>query len=220
MTSPVTATRNRLLLALAILPILGTILFVEPFPQPPAYYDFADQRSLLGVPNFWNVATNVFFLVTGIAGLMQLGRPDALHILPGLRPAYGVFFAGVLLTAFGSAYYHLAPANGPLVVYWYYSELQGYGDLRFYGLVQFLPMLLIVVILSMYPSRFDRTGFLWLVFGLYVVAKVFEHFDRGVYSLGELLSGHSIKHIVAALAPLLLLRGFAARNPRPGDETT
>ena len=32
------------------------------------------------------------------------------------------------------------------VGYWYWSEIQGQGDLRAYGVAQFLPMLLILVL--------------------------------------------------------------------------
>jgi len=67
------------------------------------------------VNNFWNVASNLPFLVVGLWGLYYVHRYGESTCLPGLQPAYGVFFTGICLTAFGSGYYHLIPANDSLV---------------------------------------------------------------------------------------------------------
>ena len=100
------------------------------------------------------------------------------------------------------------------IFYWDYSESQGAGDLRLYGLVQFLPLLLMPALLLMYRSAFDRIGFIWLLILLYAVAKVFEQLDGTVYDFGELISGHSIKHVIAALGPLVLIYGIDKRRIR------
>jgi hypothetical protein len=104
------------------------------------------------------------------------------------------------------------------VFYWDYSESQGAGDLRLYGLVQFLPILLLPAILLMYRSVFDRTAFIWAVFLLYVLAKVFEQLDATLFSAGEVISGHSIKHVCAALGPIVLIYGGANRRLRQADD--
>jgi len=90
------------------------------------------------------------------------------------------------------------------VVYWYWSELQGHGDLRFYGVVQFLPLVLIPVILLSYSSRIKKTWLLWALLGFYLVAKVFELMDYPVYQLTQFVSGHTIKHLVSAGGPYML----------------
>src|SRR5215475_4918732 len=77
---------------------------MPPILQDPSYHDFADARRLLGIPNFWNVISNLPFMAVGAAGL-ALYRKDA--------PAVALF-AGFLLTGFGSTYYHLAPDDGRL----------------------------------------------------------------------------------------------------------
>jgi len=84
----------------------------SPLAQDPAYHAFADGRTLLGIPNFWNVVSSVPFFIVGVWGLVFLARhPDtATH----LRGVWMVFFIGILLTMFGSGYYHLAPDNGSL----------------------------------------------------------------------------------------------------------
>jgi hypothetical protein len=69
------------------------------------------------------------------------------------------------------------------VVYWFYTEQQGQGDLRIYGLVQFLPILLIPLILIMFPSRFPDTRNYWYLLSCYLLAKIFEASDGPVYGL-------------------------------------
>ncbi len=97
------------------------------------------------------------------------------------------------------------------VMYWSYTESNGVGDLRPYAIVQFLPMLLVSITLLIFPSRSDLGRFIWLAIGFYLAAKLFELFDDDIYAAGELVSGHSIKHVVASLAPASLLYGLARR---------
>jgi hypothetical protein len=41
--------------------------------------------------------------------------------------------------------------------------------------------------------------------GIYIAAKVAEYYDHAVFvSTGALISGHSLKHLLAALAPFLV----------------
>jgi hypothetical protein len=99
---------------------LGLIFCLPPIPQDPRYHAFADHRTMLGVPNFLNVASNLPFVVVGVLGLWLLLRYDAVRPDgPALEGAERwpllVLFTGVLLTGFGSSYYHLEPNNDRLV---------------------------------------------------------------------------------------------------------
>ena len=89
-------------------------------PQPLSYHDFADGRGFLGIPNFGDVASNLPFAVIGVWGLLFLlradGRENAKPFLDRREQwPYLFVFVGLLLTAFGSTYYHLAPDNARLV---------------------------------------------------------------------------------------------------------
>jgi hypothetical protein len=246
--------RDLPLLAAAILPVIAVFVLFDPYPQPASYHEFADTRTLAGTPNFWNVASNVLFLVFGIAGLRLLLWSDRLAILPELRTACFFLYAGIAMTALGSGWFHLAPDNNTLfwdrlpmtvafmslfsiiigehlsaklgqtllwpllasgvasVLYWDYTESAGAGDLRFYGIVQFLPMLLIPAVLIAYRSAFNTIRFLWITVGFYVLAKLFELLDGQIYSAGSIISGHSLKHVVASLVPLVLIHGMKNRK--------
>ena len=86
-----------------------------PIPQDPAYHRFADTRTLWGVPNFWNVASNALFPVLGLWGLAKVLRGPLDPLAAAQRPAWIVFFAGATAVGFGSSWYHLHPDNVSLV---------------------------------------------------------------------------------------------------------
>lgn len=101
------------LLAFVVAVAVAVLLSTNPVPQSVEYHQFADNRRIWGIDNFWNVASNLPFLVIGAAGALWLVRSRRYE--RRLRVLYGVFFAGVFLTGFGSSYYHLAPDHHRLV---------------------------------------------------------------------------------------------------------
>lgn len=238
---------------LSVSALIG-IFFVNPIAQDPGYHSFSDQRTLLEVPNFWNVMSNLPFLLVGMLGLYRLVRSASLNTINELKPAYALFFAAVAWVALGSAYYHWTPNNislvwdrlpmtvafmalfsiiigeyssvtvgkkvlWPLVLigvisvfYWFATERQGAGDLRLYALVQFLPMLLIPIVLVSGDSRYDSAWGYWALLGAYVIAKVLEHFDTIIFGEHHFISGHSLKHVAAAFGIMLLLDYYSRRT--------
>jgi hypothetical protein len=113
------AARIGLLCALA-LATAGLLWRLPPIPQSLAYHNFADQRTLFGIPHALNVLSNLPFLYVGAAGLAFLVRQPRDREIPHVvrraeRWPWLVFFAGVAGTAVGSSWYHLAPDNARLV---------------------------------------------------------------------------------------------------------
>lgn len=104
------------------------------------------------------------------------------------------------------------------VVWWHYTELKGAGDLRLYGFIQFYPMLIIPVIFMLFASPENNRGLKWLVWVLlwYCAAKVFELLDAPLYRFTGFISGHSLKHIAAALATWYMVRFFQKKYLQPG----
>jgi hypothetical protein len=211
------------------------LVAVPPVPQDESYHQFADQRTIWGIPNFWNVISNLAFVAVGLWGIGALRRREAFQ-RRWERTAYGVLLAGVLLTAFGSAYYHLRPNNDrlvwdrlpmtmaflslfsttigeridlwlgrallvPLVIagaasvlYWKVS-----GDLRWYGLAQFVPLIAIPAMLILFPPAYSHSGGIWAMAGLYALAKAVELWDRPIATIIA-AGGHPWKHVLAATA--------------------
>jgi hypothetical protein len=111
--------RKALILAIALAAAAWGLL-APPLAQEQAYHHFADTRALLGIVNAADTLSNAAFLVVGLMGLAFLWRERASGSRmrfesPRELRAYWVFFAGVALTSFGSAYYHLAPDDARLV---------------------------------------------------------------------------------------------------------
>lgn len=98
------------------------------------------------------------------------------------------------------------------VLYWHYTELDGHGDLRPYIYVQFFPIVAIPVVLLSFRSVYNRISCYWWLMAAYVLAKLVEYFDYSIYHHLELLSGHSIKHLIAAIGLYILLSGFRRRE--------
>lgn len=237
-----TSKRNRrvfVLLALMVASLVG-LLLVAPVSQDQSYHQFADQRTLLGIPNFWNVLSNLPFMALGAAGLWKFHRD----------PATTVLFLGILLTGFGSAYYHWDPSDRtlfwdrlpmtlgfmailsvtieervdaragalllwPLLALALFSLLlwRWTGDLRLYVWVQFFPYFALLSLILLFPPKQSGTSYWVIAAALYAIAKVLEFYDEKIYSAGSILSGHTLKHFAAAAACLAILIYYQTRRP-------
>jgi hypothetical protein len=98
------------------------------------------------------------------------------------------------------------------VMYWYRGSLLGHGDLRFYLFVQFFSPVAIAVMVCLFPPRYTRTMDLCVAFILFVVAKLCELLDKQIYSLGGMVSGHTLKHLIAGLSSFWILRMLWRRS--------
>jgi hypothetical protein len=236
------AKQNRPLLVLVGLMAssLAVLPFLPPILQSQSYHDFADVRSVAGVPNFWNVVSNIPFMAVGAVGLMRCRRDAATTIV----------FGGIFLTGFGSSCYHWSPDDGTL--FWdrlpmalaFMALLAGAivervstkagaillwpllaigvlsllvwrlsGDLRLYAWVQFFPVVALPLMFLLLPPKYTGTGYWIVAAALYVLAKLFEYLDAEIYSIGHVVSGHTLKHLAAAAACFAILRYFQTRRP-------
>jgi hypothetical protein len=100
------------------------------------------------------------------------------------------------------------------VFQWYISELHGVGDLRFYATVQAYSVLFLFMAL-LFPPRYTFGSDLAIVAGFYVLAKVLETLDKPIFRLGHIVSGHTLKHLAAALSGYWILRMIKRRRPIP-----
>lgn len=104
------------------------------------------------------------------------------------------------------------------VVYWQMTEQSGQGDLRPYALIQFLPVVLIPVILWLFPARYSGARYLIEMIAWYMMAKVLEFLDAAVWGwTGGWIAGHSLKHCVAAWGIYALVRYLKHRQQIPSD---
>jgi hypothetical protein len=152
--------------------------------------------------------------LTGVGSAVYHLRPtDATLVwdrLP-LSLVFGAFFALVIedrLTGPRDALFALLAALGPAsVLYWRLTE-----DLRPYGLVQFFPLLAIPLILVLFPGGTIRGPDLVAVLLWYGAAKMAEISDADLFAAGEVVSGHTLKHILAAIGAGRALLALAKRG--------
>jgi predicted membrane channel-forming protein YqfA (hemolysin III family) len=254
------AKRTGYIIAFTLLSIAAAFL-LPAIPQPAAYHDFADRRAGFGIENVLDVVSNVGFLLAGIAGLVVVLRPRTRFEFAAERWPYGIFFLSLLLTAAGSAYYHLAPDNERLfwdrlpitialmaliaaqlvdrvsaraglallvpmllagagsAVYWIATERAGAGNLVPYVVLQGYAVVILLVLALLLPSRYTRGSDVYWVFAAYVIAKLMELFDRELFALGNLVSGHTLKHLAAAVAGFVVCRMLLRRSLITGERT-
>ena len=98
------------------------------------------------------------------------------------------------------------------VGYWYRGEMNGAGDLRSYVLVQFLPVILLLLLLLLGRPIFKQQSGYWLLFLAYVLAKLAEHFDGAIFiGTSGLIGGHALKHLLSAAGLYLIIIYFERR---------
>ena len=235
------------LLLVVVFGSLAIMLSMQPIKQDPAYHDFADHGAFLGIPNFFDVISNIPFLLVGIAGL----RFCRSSLLMSYRPAWITFFAGVAIISAGSAWYHLNPNNDTLVwdrlpmtiafmgllaallaeyvdvrlgrlllvpailtgfssvIYWHW-----YDDLRFYVWVQFMPLLIVPTLMVLFRPRYSHQWLLPVALACYMLSKLLETYDREVFVYTQsYFSGHTLKHLLAALGCYVVLMMLKMRKP-------
>lgn len=101
------------------------------------------------------------------------------------------------------------------VIYWWYTEANGRGDLRPYILVQFFPILMTLLILLLFPSPASLGSIIWGILSAYATAKVFELLDEPIYTGLNVVSGHTLKHLTAAAGMYLLVLAVRRRSAKP-----
>jgi hypothetical protein len=60
--------------------------------------------------------------------------------------------------------------------------------------------------------KFSGTRYWVIAAAMYALAKLLEFLDERIYSLGSIVSGHTLKHLAAAAASLAILRLLQTRR--------
>jgi hypothetical protein len=224
--------------------------------QAPSYHHFADDRVFLGIANAADTLSNAGFVAAGLLGLWFLWREASAprprrFVVPEEMRAWWILFVAVVITGFGSAWYHLAPDDARLVwdrlpmslaftalvsiaiserirltlglrllplllatgigsvVWWAVT-----GNLLPYVLLQFGCLGVVFAIVMTRRSRYTHGSHVAWVLVLYAAAKAAERLDIPIYAWAGIVSGHTLKHLLAAAGVLWLLRMLALRSPR------
>ena len=145
------------------------------------YYHYGPETETL----YWDRVAMSFAFMSMYAAIIS----DRVSRLAGLLLLPILIFAGVAATT-----------------YWAMSELALAGDLRVYLLVQLIPALTIPLIILLFGDGVGRDRYLVAMLALYGTAMLLEHYDRAIFdAFGGFVSGHSLKHLVAAGAGYMVL---------------
>ncbi|CAD6227998.1 unnamed protein product [Miscanthus lutarioriparius] len=107
--------------------------------------------------------------------------------------SWTLFFVGATAVGFGSSYYHLNPNDATLV--WDRLPMT----------IAFTSVMAIFII-----ERVDERA------GFYLLAKVEEAADKPIYNwTHQIVSGHTLKHLCAAMVPVFLALMLAKRTIEP-----
>lgn len=270
MSMPSLQPRERFLLALAAL-LLGAAIVGPAVPADSlGGASFADGRPWGPLPNAMDVLSNLPLALIGLWGLHWLRWLDRAHeamqdraVQPQAQSPQPVealdcawmFFAGLVLTALGSAFFHLQPDPMRLAadragMSLAFAGLVGFavcervsvragwpaawftlaggllatavcfrtGNGLPWALVQFGGMALLLVLALARPVAGAVGLQLGGVLLFYALAKLFELGDFAIHeATNQLISGHSLKHLsaaVAALPVLLVLQAMGRRTLR------
>lgn len=173
----------------------------------------------------------VFFLgavLTTFGSMYYHASPDNVRLVWDRLPMT-LGFAGFAAAVIGE---RIDPALGrrslwPLlgvglatVLYWYATERAGAGNVMPYGIYQTWTIALVAFAAAAYPARrYSHGAAIWWVVALYAAAKIAESFDLAIYRMGQIVSGHTLKHLLAAgavlaAAEILRRRLATADTPR------
>ena len=202
----------------------------RPLRQDTRYHRFADARPCCGIPNAMDVLSNAGFAAVGARGALSwLGRPehplcavwltffagiaatalgsayyhwdpcndrlvwDRLPMTVGFSSLFvAMVYEGSDWAASDGAGMHLCLCLHVLSGAYSVWHWHMYDDLRMYAVVQFYPVLCALCLAS--PAYFRMV--VW-----YLLAKGVEVADRPIFEMtGKRVSGHTLKHIFAAVA--------------------
>ena len=196
--------------------------------QHESYRDFADKRKICCLPNCNDVVSNFPFLMVGLYYILYVKTSMLLNI-------YYLICTGLILTSFGSAYYHLNPNSQTL----FYDRLPmtlvmaGIISLQlddYFGVDYYYTVLILSTSTCFYWKYSENLlpylicqAFPILLYSFFSPVYNFTHQEYYTYSvflytlakITELLdkkiykhficSGHTLKHAIAAISIMCIL---------------
>lgn len=158
-----------------------------------AYYHLA--------PDDWGLMIDRLAMSMVFMGWLAVHLAERLDVRLALRALPGLLLLGLAS-----------------VLYWYASEQAGRGDLRAWGYVQFWPVLLVAWLAWRRPARYTGSSAVAAVYACYALALLLEWLDRPIFLATGLVSGHTLKHLVAGVACAWALAWLMTRRPARLDQ--
>jgi hypothetical protein len=185
-------------------------LFVDPREKwPYSIFFFGVALTTFGSgyyhadPNNARLVWDRLPMTIGFMSLLAAMVDERIGVKAGLRSLAPLLIFGVLS-----------------VLYWNFTEARGQGDLRPYALVQFGSLALLLLLIALFPPRYTRGSDFVVSLGIYALSKGFEALDRTIFDAGKVVSGHTLKHIAAAVSAYWIYRMLKLRSPIIAERTS
>jgi len=195
-------------------------------PLSKGYHNFADKRTYLGIPNFFNIISNIAILIPAIY-LITIQKKNSL--------LSNLLIIHIILLAIASTYYHLNPSDDTIlwdimmiattsiivlimltnhtdfkglllyllgvfsIIYWKYE-----GDLRPYiSILIGVPLYIIIK----YYKNIDLRNYIYVIIIANILLRLSEHNDHTIYKItNNQISGHTLKHIFSGIGIWYLVK--------------
>lgn len=232
------ARKNYSLYSIIVAFILVILFFYPSLPikDKQSFFNFADKRFIFGVANGMDVISNLAFFIFGVMGLRNAFKSSLSKVAFYQCLLYST---AIILTCFGSSYFHLNPNPDTLVwdrlpmtmgfsavigmtlservneklglittliliptgFFTIFGHKFGLITLRPYIVLQFGCLAFIALMMLLSTDKRGTNTFYWSALGFYVLAKIFEVYDHQIFFFsGYFVSGHTLKHLAAAIA--------------------
>jgi len=198
---------------------------------PKKYHNFADRKTLFGIPNAMNVLSNIAILIPFFYLLKKKENTNQENMLSEKN----LLIIHILLLTIASIYYHYNPSDNTIfwdilmiatlsiivlniinnheygkllyilsilsVIYWKYS-----GDIKLYLII--LIGVPIYFFLKYYKNKNDTIRkYLYFTIFFTILYRIVELYDHQIYKItGNIISGHTLKHIFAGLSILYIVK--------------
>jgi hypothetical protein len=229
---------NKIIFYVGTLILAAILVATGPHIQSQGYHLFAEQRTILNIPHFGDVLSNLAFAIVGILLFIEVKKWNATEMYKDQGVLFKALAYSCIILALGSGYYHWEPVDSTLIwdrvamvlsftIVFYDScirydvfnknkVIKGalataaaflgtvvlwivFDRLEPYYLVQAFALVLVILAIRNYKTTPSKH--LFYLFGWYVVAKICEICDKQIFMLtGDLISGHTLKHIASAVA--------------------
>jgi hypothetical protein len=242
---PLVAVVRRTLPWVAVAAIAAIAIVKQPITRGPSFHHYADTRTWLGIPHAGDVLSNAGFLIAALwaarrlrdplgrlacAGVFAIGIGSAAyHAAPcdttlaldwaPIAITLSLIVTAVIADRVGARAAVRAAAVGPLlagtsVAYWWGSGGTAGGDMTPYVAVQAAGVVLPPLVAISRPGQI-ATPWLCAAVGGFAAARAFAAHDAELLAtLG--ISGHSLKHLAAAVAAAIALHALCDRETRRG----
>ena len=195
-------------------------------PLSKGYHNFADKRTYLGIPNFFNVISNIAILIPAIYLITKQKKNSLLSNL---------LIIHIILLAIASTYYHLNPSDDTifwdimmiattsiivLIMFTNYTDFKGLllyllgifsiiywkyeGDLRPYiSILIGVPLYIIIK----YYKNISLRNYIYIIIIANILLRLSEHHDHTIYKItNNQISGHTLKHIFSGIGIWYLVK--------------